>query len=314
MRVHRGNREPSGPGRPGFAAALPLACVLSALVGAPVAPGDLRAQTDVTVQIDRIFDIEREREIGEPTARVQFGDADQIWYDARRRDAVPIGRRLRVDQLLDVRTRVTGRGSGEVVFLTELVARDGDMIIRGNPTPQAFFAVREPADAALGITVEDGSLVVDWTSGLLVIDVLTDRILVEGTKLAIDVDAVAGTATVFLLEGLVRLVQGGAGAAALLGPPGAPVTPMGPDQFATLARAQPLSVQTSPPAENVRLWRQVFEYNATNVWKRFRWYRSTPFRIGAGLVGGGALAYAIGQIISDGDDAVGGVVILSLPF
>ncbi|HZD03637.1 MAG TPA: hypothetical protein VE173_01930, partial [Longimicrobiales bacterium] len=191
-----------------------------------------------------------------------------------------------------------------------------DRVIRGNPTPQALYAVRAPTDAALGITVEDGSLVVNWTSGLLVIDVLTDRILVDGTKLALDVDARTGTATVFLLEGVARLVQGAAGAAALLGAPGAQVMPMGPRQFAILLRDRPVTVQASPAAADVRLWSRTLEYNAIEVWKRFRWYRSAPFRLSAAVVGGGALAYTITRLVSGGEDggSVSGVVILSLPF
>ncbi len=247
------------------------------------------AQQGEVGRIDRIAEIiggGKDRRIKDTTSDIRVRrSGTPSWVSTRAGDKLFFGDRLSLKKHFDVQVRVERKTQrGVLTFVPELVGRDGT----GVRWLSTAAAGREIQDAAyqmtadpnrsedFAVSIERGSLVLDWRHGPLAVSVAGHQFNITGTRVVVTVYPGGEEALVLLVSGSVTFME-------------APTLGVLPGQVLHLRVGQPPEV-LSPQAVPLQQVRAAAEFDETVVWSKFKpfWMKPAFFMPAVAIVAGGA--------------------------
>jgi hypothetical protein len=227
----------------------------------------------------------------------------QEWKSTGTKASVLLNDRMQVERLVDVQVGVERRGQqGKLIFLTELLDKDQRPVVqdpKGREIPTAQYQLMaSPEDPnLLAVNVEQGSLIIDWVHGRLLVVTPVTRFVIKGTKVALTVYPGGAGGVVMLVEGVVTFLD-------------AQGLQINQGEIAEFQRGQVPRI--SRPRVD-QLFHDAFQYNAKDVWAKPFWQKAA-FLVPAAAAAGAATAVVVSQ--SGGDDPpppVSGSVDINFP-
>lgn len=227
----------------------------------------------------------------------------QEWKGTARKASVLLTDRMQVERLVDVQVSVERRSQqGTLVFLTELLDKDLRRVVRdpnSREIQSASYEMRPSPDdpSLLAVHVEQGSLIIDWVNGRLLVTTPVTRFLIQGTKVALTVYPGGVAGFVLLQSGVVTFLDS----------PGLEI------KEGEIAEFEPGNAPrvSRPGLEDGLRFRDAVQYNAKGVWSQLTpFWQKAAFLLPAAAAGAAAVV-VVGT--SGGDDTRNGSVDITFP-
>jgi len=225
----------------------------------------------------------------------------QEWKNTETKASVFLNDRMQVERLVDVQVGIERRGQqGKLIFLTELLDKDQRPVVQdpnGREIPTAQYQLMaSPEDPnLLAVNVEQGSLIIDWVHGRLLVVTPVTRFVIKGTKVALTVYPGGAGGVVLLLSGVVTFLD----------TPGLQISQ------GEIAEFQRGTVPRIARPQVDQLIHDAIQYNAKDVWAKPFWQKAA-FLVPAAAAAGAAAAVVVGQS-GDEDGTRNGSVVINLP-
>jgi hypothetical protein len=224
------------------------------------------------------------------------------WKSAGRKGSVLLNDRMQVERLVDVQVGVERPAQqGKLIFLTELLDKDLRPVVEapnGRELESASYEMRpDSADPSLlAVHVEQGSLIIDWVHGRLLVVTPVTRFVIRGTKVALTVYPGGAAGFVLLQSGVVTFLDS----------PGVQI------KEGEIAEFQPGRAPrvSRPGLEDGLRFRNAVQYNAKGVWSQLTpFWQKAAFLLPVTAAAGAAAAVVVSQSGDDDGTRAGSVVI-----
>jgi hypothetical protein len=223
----------------------------------------------------------------------------QEWRSTGTKASVLLNDRMQVERLVDVQVGVDRKGQqGKLIFLTELLDKDQRPVVqdpngRDIPTAQYQLMASPEDPSLLAVNVEQGSLIIDWVHGRLLVVTPVTRFVIKGTKVALTVYPGGVGGVILLLEGVVTFLD-------------VPGLQINKGEIAEFQRGNVPRV--SRPGMDQLRFHDAVQYNAKDVWAKPFWQKAA-FLVPAAAAAGAVTAVVVSQSGEEDGPPEGSVVI-----